>query len=103
MSAPELVVDLIRHAESHMNVAMADPNRVPFIGGRENHVGLSPLGERQAETLGHFALVNGIQPTELYCSPAVRSRRTCEISAAIMGLTLPVNVDDRLQELDQGD
>jgi broad specificity phosphatase PhoE len=101
MLCPDYTVDLIRHAESLMNVAMADAE-VPFIGGRENHIGLSQLGESQARSLGHFALDTSITPTQLHCSPAVRSQRTCQLSAEVIGLVIPANVDGRLQELDQG-
>ena len=96
-----LTVDLIRHAESDMNVAMANAE-VPFIGGRQNEIGLSELGEVQAVDLGYFALANGIHPTEFYCSPAIRTRRTHELSAAVMGRAVDPTIDDRLQELDQG-
>ena len=103
MQSPGATVDLIRHAESLMNVAMADPNNIPFIGGRENHIDLSELGKDQAKELGRFALKDGTQLTQLYCSPAQRSQRTCAISAEVMGLTIPAVIDDRLQELDQGE
>lgn len=98
-----LTVDLIRHAESAMNVAMAEAT-VPFIGGRQNEIGLSPCGEAQARCLGRFAALHNILPTAFYYSPAERSRRTHELSAAVMGLACaPAIEDDRLQELDQGD
>lgn len=96
-------VDLIRHAESRINVAMADPNTVPFIGGRQNHVDLSPVGENQAKSLGTYAIENSILPSQLFCSPAVRSQRTCQLSAEVMGLVIAPTIDDRLQELDQGE
>ncbi len=103
MPSPELIVDLIRHSESDMNVAMADPNTPPFIGGRENHVGLSRLGELQASGLGHYAVEHTILPTVVYCSPAIRTKLTWQISSAVMGLSLEAQIDSRLQELDQGD
>jgi len=96
-----LTVDLIRHAESGMNVDMANA-QVPFIGGRQNEIGLSGLGVTQAENLGYFALSKGIIPTDFYSSPAVRTRCTHELSSAVMGLSVEPTVDDRLQELDQG-
>lgn len=96
-----LTVDLIRHAESGMNVDMIDA-QVPFIGGRQNEIDLSGLGVTQAENLGHFALSKGIMPTDFYSSPAVRTCRTHEISSAVMGLSVELTLDDRLQELDQG-
>jgi len=86
-----------------MNVAMADSHGIPFIGGRQNAVELSRTGRTQACGLGRYALREGIVPTDVYCSPAVRTRRTQEISSVVMGLTLSPIIDERLQELDQGD
>jgi len=45
----------------------------------------------------------GIVPTDFFSSPAVRARRTHELSSAVMGITVEPKLDDRLQELDQGD
>lgn len=98
-----LIIDLIRHAESKMQVDMADAARVPFIGGRQNEIDLSTLGEKQAVQLGRFALSEGILPTDFYSSPARRARRTHELSSAAMGLSIEPIIDDRLQELDQGE
>jgi broad specificity phosphatase PhoE len=97
-----VVVDLIRHAESGMNVDMANA-QIPFIGGRQNEVDLSELGETQALSLGHYAVLNDIEPTDFYSSPAVRTRHTHELSSSAMGLVIGAKVDDRLQELDQGE
>ncbi len=97
-----ITVDLIRHAESGMNVDMANAD-VPFIGGRQNEIDLSPLGERQAPNIGYFALSNEIRPTDFYTSPAIRTRRTHTLSSTAMGLSVDAIIDDRLQELDQGE
>ncbi|HSW77819.1 MAG TPA: histidine phosphatase family protein [Candidatus Chromulinivoraceae bacterium] len=97
-----LIVDLIRHAESRMNVDMADA-RIPFIGGRQNEIDLSELGETQALKLGRYAMSHDLRPMDVYSSPAVRTRRTHELSAFAMGLVIEPKVDDRLQELDQGE
>ncbi len=96
-------VDLIRHAESELNAAATDPGWVPIIGGRQNELELSELGEVQADILGQYANQEEIRPTRLFHSPAERSRRTCELSSRVMGLTVVAGVDDRLQELDQGE
>lgn len=85
-----------------MNVDMANA-QIPFIGGRQNEVDLSGLGETQALDLGHYALLHDIRPTDFYRSPAVRTRRTHELSSSVMGLVIEAQVDDRLQELDQGE
>lgn len=99
----EVTIDLIRHAESAMNVDMADRSRVPFIGGRQNEVALTSHGEAQAAGLGRYAVHEGITPTGFHSSPAVRTVRTHEISSEVMGLYTPPTLDDRLQELDQGE
>ena len=77
--------------------------QVPFIGGRQNEVDLSGLGEIQAPSLGYYALSNGIRPTEFHSSPALRTVRTHELSSTVMGLAIEPFLDDRLQELDQGE
>jgi len=96
-----LIVDFIRHAESRMNVDMANAE-VPFIGGRQNEIDLSELGMVQAANLGFFALAEAVVPTDFYCSPAVRAVRTHKLSCAVMGLEVKPIIDERLQELDQG-
>lgn len=102
MITPEHTVDLIRHAHSAMNAGMEDPNRVPFIGGRQNEVPLDDLGKSQARDLGLFALREGIMPTRVFYSPAERTTQTHKLSAEVMGLTVVALPDDRLQELHQG-
>jgi broad specificity phosphatase PhoE len=97
-----LTVDLIRHAESGMNVDMANAE-VPYIGGRQNEIDLSFDGELQAIDLGEYADAENIVPTDFVSSPAVRTRRTHELSSTAMGLTVVPLFDDRLQELDQGE
>jgi probable phosphoglycerate mutase len=105
MRTPEITLDLVRHAESDMNVAMADPTREPFIGGRQNHVPLSPDGRVQAAGFGHYEVAEDILPDVVYFSPAERTKQTCRISllAARLALRRWPRKDLRLQELDQGD
>lgn len=85
-----------------MNGMQADPNVVPFIGGRQNDVELDAIGEQEAINLGYYATANDIVPTLVFCSPARRTRRTHELSAEAMGLKLEAIIDDQLQELSQG-
>lgn len=98
-----ITIDLIRHAESNMNVDMANPQREPFIGGRQNEVELSPLGKRQSIQLGNYAVARNIRPTHIYSSPAVRTIQTGLISGEVMAHGLDMTIDDGLQELDQGE
>lgn len=103
---PELVhtVDFVRHAHSFMNAAQEDPNIPPFIGGRQNDVDLDGLGEREATEFGEDARRQGFVPTLIYCSPANRTLQTHWFSADAMGIDpQTATVDDRLQELEQGE
>lgn len=99
----ECVVDLIRHAESALNVAAQQPDWVPIIGGRQNEIPLSPGGEEQARQFGEYAARENIVPDVIYCSPARRTRQTFELSTRAMGLCVEPIIDDRLQELEKGD
>ncbi len=87
---------LIRHAESTMNV---QPH---LVGGRSNHAELSPKGIEQAKTLGRYLLAEGVEPTRIYASPALRTLQTAQYSLVEMGLTHEPVVHDALQELSQG-
>jgi broad specificity phosphatase PhoE len=102
MNSPEHVVELIRHGHSRMNAAAEDPNTPPFIGGRQNEIQLSELGERQAPALGVIALSEGVLPNRFYSSPARRTIDTCKLSTLAMGLEVEPILDERIQELDQG-
>ena len=103
MSSPELIVDVIRHARSQMNSDMANPENESFIGGRQNEVDLSKNGEDQARRFGHYAVAMGLWPTRSYCSRARRAIRTYDLAAEVAGITVVPVIDDRLQELDQGE
>lgn len=86
-------VYFFRHAES---VANTSPE---IIGGRSNHSPLSSLGQRQALQLRERLLRERIELDEVYSSPAVRCIQTGKIALPNYSLT----IDDRLQELDQGE
>lgn len=55
---------------------------------------LSAKGEAQAERLAAFLSVAGFRPDAIVSSPKVRARRTAEIVADALGLS--VRLDDRL-------
>lgn len=88
---------LARHAESTNNVIAHER-----IGGRSNHVGLTPRGERQARLLGqHLRTLKHIDT--VYCSPAKRTRRTLELALSQTDLSHDITFDDGLQEVSQGE
>ncbi|MDO8555973.1 MAG: histidine phosphatase family protein [Nanoarchaeota archaeon] len=89
---------LIRHAQTAFNV---DDK---YIGGRSNHLLLTAEGERQACLLGDRLFDENIPFSRVYASPAVRTRATAQIVCQRIGFPLlDIHIDDRLQELSQGD
>lgn len=90
-------VVLIRHAESEMNL------RPDLIGGQSNWAPLSAAGVGQAQTLGEYFVSKGEKPGKVVSSPAVRAKRTAELSLSAMGLNPEISLDPALLELDQGE
>ena len=90
-------VALIRHAESVANT------QLHVIGGRSNHSPLTAAGEQQAVELGERLKAVGYSPDGVYSSPAVRTLETARIALSVTGYPHRVQVDDRLQELEQGE
>ena len=93
----QIRVALIRHAESVANT------QLHVIGGRSNHSPLTAAGEQQAVELGEKLKAVGYSPDVIYSSPAVRTLETARIALAVTGYPKVVQVDDRLQELEQGE
>ncbi len=95
---------VVRHGESLGNVAReaADAAGAHLIetGGRDVDVPLSPLGERQAESLGHWFRAG--RPEVILCSPYLRARRTAEIIREAAGLDTAICLDERLREKEFG-
>jgi broad specificity phosphatase PhoE len=89
-------VYLIRHAESEMNTQRQ------FIGGRSNHTPLTDRGINQARALGQFLKAEGIEPTHVFASPAVRTLQTAQFALREMGIEIEPVIHDDLQELSQG-
>lgn len=87
---------LVRHGESVANT------RLEVISGRSNHSPLSQRGREQAAALGAQLAACGYRPDAVYASPAVRAADTARLALESMGPGLPIHLDDRLQELDQG-
>jgi broad specificity phosphatase PhoE len=85
-----------RHAQSEANLA---PH---VVGGRSNHSPLSVTGRHQAVRLGLHVASSLPQPDRVDASPAVRTVQTCELTLSAAGIDIHVGIDDRLQELSQG-
>ncbi len=95
---------VMRHGESLGNVARdaahAAGAHLIDTGGRDVDVPLSPLGERQARSVGHWFSAQA--PEVILCSPYLRARRTAELLRDAAGLDLTVCVDERLREKEFG-
>ena len=97
MDGPDVNVYLFRHAESMANVDRH------LIGGRSNESELSELGVQQSQKLGGYIARATIKPVAIYASPAVRTFDTALIATSEAELDHSIKIDDRLQELSQGE
>ncbi len=88
---------LFRHAESDWNL-----NKQHLIGGRSKHTPLSEKGEEQSYRLGLWIANRELKPDVVYFSPAVRTLETGRIALETAGILHEGIVDDRLQEMSQG-
>ena len=89
---------LVRHAQSEMNL------EAHLIGGRSNHVPLSPIGELQGSYLGKRFRNERVRFSRIYSSTAVRTQKTAHLTSH--EIEFPVNkiiLSEDLLELDQGD
>ena len=75
--------------------------KVVWIGG-EADPPLVPEGERQASGLGIALRAAKCIPSAAYCSPLQRAHRYAEIALATAGVSRPLIVDRRLNEIDYG-
>lgn len=89
---------LIRHAESEMNAKFPH-----LIGGRTNPTPLTEKGLAQAALLGRRFAIERPDFAVVYASPAIRTIGTARAVHDIWGVTHDIIIDDRLQELSQGD
>lgn len=91
----------LRHAESEMNLRAAE-----LVGGRSNHVNLSPLGREQARLAGRWLLDRHVAPDAIIASPATRTLQTTLGAMEALGMPTGTSeafaIDSRLQELSQG-
>jgi len=88
---------LIRHAESEINYDKTQ------IGGRSNHIQLTPQGREQARLLAQRLLKEGIQFDEIYTSPAIRAIDTAKIVCSTIGGLDKIVKREDIQELSEGD
>jgi broad specificity phosphatase PhoE len=99
---------LVRHGESEGNLAAAEANAERAeeidVPARDPDVRLSDLGRLQAEAVGAALARLSVQerPEVLICSPYVRARETAAIASEAAGLSLPVQVDERLRDRELG-
>jgi broad specificity phosphatase PhoE len=102
---------IVRHGQSAGNVARDAAHEAGHamidIAIRDVDVPLSPLGERQAQALGHWfaSLPESEKPEVVLSSPYVRARQTarsvCE-AGGVVGEARPPIVDERLREREFG-
>lgn len=88
-----MLIDLIRHAESEMNLNRAR------IGGRASWCELTDRGRAQARALGTHLLSQGIHHDAVFCSTAVRAQQTTRLMLEAMGVS-PWNAHTR-QDLEE--
>ncbi|MEW9549315.1 histidine phosphatase family protein [Nonomuraea sp. NPDC050783] len=96
----------VRHGESEANLAYRRAGERPLVYGRgDDEVTLTALGREQAAALGRLlaALPAGEEPEQVWCSPYRRALDTWEGARAAWGAgPLPLTVDDRLRDQEQG-
>ncbi|MEM9936586.1 MAG: histidine phosphatase family protein [Bacteroidota bacterium] len=89
---------LIRHAESTGNV----DNHI--IGGRSNHLTLTPRGENQALLLGKRLAQEAFQPDLIISSVAVRAAHTARTISQEIGYSQEkISFSDQIVEHSQGE
>lgn len=102
---------IVRHGQSAGNVAReqaeAAGHHLIDIAHRDMDVPLSPLGERQADAVGHWfgSLPPDAQPNVVLCSPYVRAQETARrvLAAARLDPEAVTHVcDERLREKEFG-
>jgi probable phosphoglycerate mutase len=97
---------LVRHGESLGNVA----NAAAYAAGADRldievndvSVELSELGVRQAEALGRRLRDGDQRPTAAWVSPYRRAQQTLDRIMDVAGLDVPVVVDERWRDREQG-
>lgn len=97
---------IVRHGESAGNVArreaLARGHHRIELSSRDMDVPMSPLGERQAEAVGHWFRENTEGADAILTSPYLRACRTAELIAKTSGWDAPIIHDERLREKEFG-
>ncbi len=101
---------VVRHGQSAGNVARdaaeAQGAHVIDVATRDIDTPLSPLGLRQAQSLGHWfgRLAPSARPELVLCSPYERAVQTARVLLASAGLAgqVRVQLDERLREKEFG-
>lgn len=103
---PPTCIMAVRHGESEANLAHREAGATPLVYERgDDQVTLSELGRAQAAALGRLLAV--LPPEErpelVWCSPYLRALDTWRLAWRTWGAApLPVTVDDRLRDQEQG-
>ena len=84
---------IARHGQTNWNLARR------WQGGSD--IPLNAMGEKQAKALAGHLRDALCKPRRLICSPLSRAKTTAQILGA--ALSLDIEVDDRLMELDLGE
>jgi broad specificity phosphatase PhoE len=87
---------LVRHPESQHNLNPA------IVSGRSNSIPLSEKGYDQARQFSEAFNASYPKPDVVYSSPAQRTRTLAEIYTEQNSLSLPILIDNALQEMSQG-
>ena len=98
---------LVRHGQSAGNVARdaaeaSGAETIEIEAAREMDVPLSPLGERQAQSVGAWFREQAERPTLIVASPFLRAHRTAQAIADAIGDGVTLRVDERLREKEMG-
>lgn len=99
---------LVRHGESEGNLANARARETSALRldltCNDIDVDLSVLGRQQAAALGSWfgSLASHERPTAAMVSPYRRARQTAEIVMGEAGLSVPIVIDERLRDREQG-
>ncbi|MEV5573725.1 histidine phosphatase family protein [Spirillospora sp. NPDC052269] len=101
-------LNLTRHGESTANIAWRDAHAHGLeesgVAERDADVPLSDLGRAQAANLGRWLAARPAdeRPTLVYSSPFKRALDTARIALDETPFDLPVQIDERLRDRDQG-
>lgn len=88
----------VRHGQAEHNLRQAE-----IVGGRSNHVPLTPQGQDEARMFGMWLKRTELVPAIVAHSGAVRTQQTCTIALAAAEIDIEPHCDPRFQEMSQGE